>query len=499
MALTLPPDWSVCTVPACPPGAARPEVLPVAVPPGARWFRHGWQSWSASSWTATTAGPVPSRGGPAAAPRHPWWWLGEPAAATGYGLLVADGATVCVLDPVSVALTPHPCHGEVGVATDPADRATEVRIAVRTDLTAAQGLAAVPELLARGAPGVAPHAGAPGWSSWTAFFERIDADLLQRQLTAAAGWNRAGATISRFAVDDGYQAALGDWCEVRDGFGTSLPDLARRITDAGMVPGLWLSPLLVAPASRVATRHPSWLLRDGDGDPVVAIRVAHWGGPAYVLDVTRDDVVAHLHAVATRLRSWGWRHLKLDFLYAAALPGRHREPAVGPARRLRRALAALRAGAESVGDVHLTGCGAPLWEARGLVDAMRVGPDVLRRWSPAGCSGLPARHEASLRSTWRCAHARAFLHGAAWANDPDSVLLAAEPGAGRRGRSRPGPDRPAKAGELAAWRRWVADRGQVLTCSDDLTALPAGVREEWAATVARRARAETRDTAAAVA
>jgi alpha-galactosidase len=75
----------------------------------------------------------------------------------------------------------------------------------------------------------------------------------------------------------------------------------------------------------------------------------------------------------------------------------------------------------------LVGCGCPLGSAVGIVDGMRIGPDVATHWLPKyhgvgillkGEPGLP-----SLRNALRTSLARAHLHGRWWINDVDCLLL----------------------------------------------------------------------------
>ncbi len=93
--------------------------------------------------------------------------------------------------------------------------------------------------------------------------------------------------------------------------------------------------------------------------------------------------------------------------------------------------AALRQGLELIrsvvgNDVYLLGCGCPLLSAVGLVDAMRVGPDVAPRWSltslfapQSGAESYPLpTTEGVIRSTLL----RAWMAPALWANDPDCLL-----------------------------------------------------------------------------
>jgi alpha-galactosidase len=192
-----------------------------------------------------------------------------------------------------------------------------------------------------------------------------------------------------------------------------------------MTAGIWTAPFLVGRGSRALTDHPDLLLRDHLGRPVRAMHhPILWGGWAYALDTTNPATLDHLHALFTGLVDEGFTYHKLDFLYAAALAGRHHDEKATRAQALRRGLEVVR---HAVGESsYVLGCGCPLGPAVGVVDAMRISPDVSRRWRER--SGTPGFVETQpgLRNALRAAVLRAPLHRRLWANDPDCLLLEPE-------------------------------------------------------------------------
>jgi alpha-galactosidase len=295
-----------------------------------------------------------------------------------------------------------------------------------------------------------------GWCSWYQYFDGVTEDIVRVNAAAAADW-----PFDVFQVDDGYQAAIGDWTRTADSFPSPLEDLATAITAAGMVPGLWLAPFLVAPASEVARTHPEWLVRRPSGRPAVGIVHPVWGGAMHVLDTTRPDVLAHLEAVARDLRAMGWSYLKLDFTYAPSFTAQWSDPAATPAQRVRAGYDAIRRGAGD--DAFVLGCGAPLGPCIGVVDGMRIGPDVAPAWAPADENAPYASAAPSTRNAWRNTLARAPLHRALWLNDPDCLMLRAS-------------DTDLAPGQVDAWALAVAMSGGMAIVSDDLTALGADAR-----------------------
>ncbi len=206
------------------------------------------------------------------------------------------------------------------------------------------------------------------WCSWYSLYTAIDEALLHKVLA-----DLGDLPFDVFQVDDGWQRAIGDW-EPNAKFPSGMDALSAHIRASGRIAGLWLAPLLVVPSAPLYHQHPDWLLRDEKGHPVSA--GFNWGEPLYALDTTHPAALEWLAALMRKVRGWGYDYLKLDFLYAGALPGKRyldlpREAAY------RNGLQVLR---EAMGDAYFLTCGAPILPSIGLCDGMRVGPDVADLW-----------------------------------------------------------------------------------------------------------------------
>jgi alpha-galactosidase len=300
--------------------------------------------------------------------------------------------------------------------------------------------------------------GAPyqvGWCSWYHYFHGVTEDDLRSNLVRAADW-----PFDVFQLDDGYQAAIGDWLETNDRFPTAVDGIAAAVAAEGRVPGIWIAPFLAAPDSRLATDHPGWLARWVDGDkPLVGMWNEGWGGRTWTLDTTHPEVLAHLEATARSLVEAGYRYLKLDFTYAPGLDGTFHDPSRTPAQRVRAGFDAVRRGAGD--DVFLLGCGAPLAATVGVVDGQRIGPDVAPWWEPQRDQWRPPGYvgaEPATRNAWRATLARSWMHRRLWVNDPDCLML-------RTDATRMEP------GAVQAWAYAVAASGGMALVSDDLALL----------------------------
>ena len=235
----------------------------------------------------------------------------------------------------------------------------------------------------------------PGWCSWSYYFKDLTEDDVVENAEAA---RRLDVPVEIVQVDDGYEVEIGDWLDVKREFG-SLRRMADRITAAGMRPGIWIPPFMVSPTSALARQHPDWLVAGADAG-------AHWGKVMRILDVTKPAAAEYVQHVFRTFAGWGYTYFKLDFLYAAAIPG---------IDHYRHGMLLIR---EAVGpDAIVLIGGAPLLPSIGLCDAMRVGPDVLPE---------TANPQLDLHHALRITRLRSWMNGRLWVNDPDCLVARPE-------------------------------------------------------------------------
>lgn len=266
-----------------------------------------------------------------------------------------------------------------------------------------------------------------GWSSWYHFYHKVSAEDVRSNLETAASL-RPELPLHLIQIDDGFESGLDDWFTFKSTFPAGVASLAEEIRSTGFTPGLWLAPFIIHPRSQVARDHPDWLLRGRFNRPVNA-GFGLWNSFSTALDLTQPDALDYTRQVIqTAVHTWGFPYLKLDFLYAAALPGRHHDPTRTRAQILRLGLKTLR---EAAGDeTTLLGCGCPLGPAIGMMDVMRIGADVSDRWLPA-YQGQEFFFKAepdypSARNAIQNTLTRAPFHRRWWVNDPDALLLRPE-------------------------------------------------------------------------
>lgn len=260
-----------------------------------------------------------------------------------------------------------------------------------------------------------------GWCSWYFSFWNVTEKVVDQNLNALEGYK---GVIDQVQIDDGFEPTIGEWLEWNEKFPTPPRDLAARIKERGFEPGVWMAPFLVSRKSPLFIKNPDWVIKTEKGRPLVAFVHPAWkGNVIYALDTTHPGVLAWLkETVSSMVRDLGFPYLKLDFLYAASLPGvRHDRMATGT-DALRRGLTAIREAAGE--DTYILGCGCPLGPAVGLVDSMRVSQDIDIRWKiPAMdfISGVPSGPGA--KNCLKNDINRALMHNRLWVNDPDCVVM----------------------------------------------------------------------------
>ena len=251
-----------------------------------------------------------------------------------------------------------------------------------------------------------------GYTSWYRHYQDISEEVLLHDLE--------GLTSSRikpdiFQIDDGYQCAVGDWMNIdADKFPQHMKYIADRITDAGLVPGIWLAPFVCEEKSEIFRKHKDWLLYDKDR-PIKC--GSNWSG-AYTLDIYAPGVREYLRKVFdTVVNEWGFRLLKLDFLYAACIIPR-KDKTRGMV--MHDAMSLLR---ELAGPARILACGVPLASAFGTADYCRIGPDVSLDWNDKLYMQALHRERPSTRNTILCSVFRRHLNRRAFINDTDVFLL----------------------------------------------------------------------------
>jgi len=271
---------------------------------------------------------------------------------------------------------------------------------------------------------VQEKAAAPvGWCSWYYYFQNVTEKDIRENLEEVDRL-REIIPLKLVQIDDGFEKSVGEWMAFSERFPNGVKPLAHEIEAKGFIPGIWLAPYIVEAHSGLVKKHPEWLLRDRWGRSANSGFV--WNHLGKALDLTNPEAMAYTEdVIRTAVQDWGFKYLKLDFLYAAALAGRYQNPGFTRAQVLRQGLERIRAVAGE--ETQLLGCGCPLGPAIGLMDYMRISSDVSPDWEPTyfGHKRLfkNERNMPSALNAIRNIISRSELDGFWWGNDPDCLLV----------------------------------------------------------------------------
>lgn len=285
-----------------------------------------------------------------------------------------------------------------------------------------------------------PHG---GWFSWNQLFDAVtEEDVRGNVEIAAAQLFPHGMDLVE--IDDGWEGPWGDW-QANAKFPSGMGGVASAITARGLVPGVWLAPFLVETTSATAkTIDPSLLVGDSTGKPLVHTPFGMTRS-FYVLDGSNAASMAVVGAQIEALAGVGYSFFKLDYLYAAALPGK-RSQAVTGTTALRMGLATLRA-SMGTGAVF-NACGAPIFPLLGVADSLRISSDT-------AYSGV-SLNWADVVFAARGTAARAFLSPLVWLDGDQAQLRS-----------------PYTVDEARVGAFVAALSGPAFSIGDDLTQLPA--------------------------
>jgi alpha-galactosidase len=269
-----------------------------------------------------------------------------------------------------------------------------------------------------------------GYESWYNHYNRIDEKIILEDLAALRSndnllklryLDRGRPLI--FQIDDGWEQAVGAWEVHKERFPRGLKPVSEEIEKAGCIPGIWIAPFVVTKRCKVFSERPEWLLRDRNEKPVVAGFNHLWDGQYYCLDLSREDVLAYLRKLLDQvIDEWGFRYIKLDFLYTGLFNGKFSGP---PHEHYERACSLLCSRTKNARGLPVAylGCGLPLGLSWKHFPLSRIGADTRETWDWTlvkllGHVGRPSAY-ISLMDTI----GRSFMNRTVYLNDPDVVFL----------------------------------------------------------------------------
>ncbi len=247
------------------------------------------------------------------------------------------------------------------------------------------------------------------WSSWNEFKKDFSFEKLKEQLMTLDKL-KPPIPIQTIQIDDGY-TLHGDWLETNDKWPRSMEDAAREIFRRGYRAGIWIAPFMVDEHSKLFRKHPNWLIKDLEGNPVPEWQTPE--GNHYVLDGSHPDVQRYIIKVFRHFRKMGFTFFKTDFLdwgLKDSINIKRYNKDKTSVQILVEMLTLIR---EEIGagSYWLAGI-SPFAPLIGFVDGMRVSNDVENAWTRDGVRNM-------FQETYNCQ----YFNNVFWQNDPDAIYL----------------------------------------------------------------------------
>jgi alpha-galactosidase len=241
-----------------------------------------------------------------------------------------------------------------------------------------------------------PRISAPtplGWWSWTAYYFGLNEGTA---LTNAEWESQHLKSLGYdfFHIDEGYQYARGEYSTPNASlFPNGLAGMEQKVTNLGLVPGIWTAPFEVSERSSVYQNHLDWLVHNAKGEPIHIGWVTNHKDRLYVLDTTHPGAQEYLRKTyETLVRNWGIRYIKMDFMDDTAIEGNYYRPGTSALQAQRIGLGIIR---QSVGNgVLLDKDGSVMLNPVGFVDFGRISQDTGHTFeaSSEAASGIAARY-----------------------------------------------------------------------------------------------------------
>jgi alpha-galactosidase len=261
-----------------------------------------------------------------------------------------------------------------------------------------------------------------GWCSWYEYYTDINEKVIINNVSELI---KHDSFIRYIQIDNGYENKIGDWIHCnKNKFKKGFGNITKLINSSNIKAGIWLAPFIVGKSSSIFKNKKRWLLKDNNGKPIIATYNPEWkeDSYSYCLDLSQPEVKEYLYSIFQILKDEGFNYFKLDFLAAGHVIGNFYNKDLSRTEVYREAMNIIR---NAVGDdSFILGCGAPLAASIGLVDGMRVSPDVSNMWEPyfvhkflAESVGLPC-----VKYQLKNSISRQFIHRKWWLNDPDVIV-----------------------------------------------------------------------------
>ncbi|MEW5937928.1 MAG: glycoside hydrolase family 36 protein, partial [Candidatus Thermoplasmatota archaeon] len=248
-----------------------------------------------------------------------------------------------------------------------------------------------------------------GWVSYYTYFTNITEEKILNNSDRLCETGLKDLGINTVVIDDGW-AIWGDWEPIASRFPNGMKSISENISKRGLEPGIWIAPFSIAKESAYAT-NLSIVVHD-TGTPVEI-------DGRYILNISRQEAQQYLRNQMIKLNDWGYKYIKLDFLYFICWEFHNINKYFEGYNRAQAYRLAMQIITDSVtDDTYLLASGAPIGPSIGYFDAMRIGPDVLKEPYKMQSSYYVGSLYAGIFSI-----ASRDYYNSVWVCDPDVVYL----------------------------------------------------------------------------
>lgn len=242
------------------------------------------------------------------------------------------------------------------------------------------------------------------WNTWDYFRWTITEETVLRNAEFIAADPVLRQHVKRIIIDDGWQYAYGEW-DANPLFPHGMGWIAKKLTDMGFEPGLWIAPGIVEPQARIAQWDADMLACGESGLPCLCYNCMERHG--FVLDPTVPKTQRWLYDLFSRYADLGFRYFKTDFLMPVTTAPRYNDPSVPRGQIIKMLLAPIRQAL--AGRALIMGCGYDFHAGMEYVDEVRTSTDIHARWDSI-CDNV-----GSIAARW-------WAQDRWWGNDPDFAL-----------------------------------------------------------------------------
>lgn len=191
----------------------------------------------------------------------------------------------------------------------------------------------------------------------------------QQQLDAIDVVKRENIDIKYFQLDWGWFKRYGDWEAKEEAFPHGMKWMADKIKEAGMIPGIWISPLMNDENCKPRKEHPEWFVFGHD----------YQRGTRVYWDFSVEGAAKWLYDLFYKIsHEWGYRFIKIDFLVDRLGVGGYSKKGFNSVKNIREMWRIIRSAVTE--DTYLLSCTQPMGQGVGYCDGTRISKDIFEDW-----------------------------------------------------------------------------------------------------------------------